>query len=85
MQKIIPFLWFDTEAEQAANFYVSVFKNSKLGKIVWAATSPSPAASALRSTVCFRRVGRTWKIVHEHASVPFCMDGSYRAATDLAP
>ena len=32
-QKITPFLWFDTEAEEAANFYVSIFKNSKIGKI----------------------------------------------------
>jgi predicted 3-demethylubiquinone-9 3-methyltransferase (glyoxalase superfamily) len=33
MQKITPFLWFDDEAEEAANFYVSVFKNSKIGSI----------------------------------------------------
>jgi predicted 3-demethylubiquinone-9 3-methyltransferase (glyoxalase superfamily) len=32
-QKIIPFLWFDKEGEEAAKFYVSVFKNSKLGKV----------------------------------------------------
>ena len=30
MPKITPFLWFDTEAEEAARFYVSVFKNSKI-------------------------------------------------------
>jgi predicted 3-demethylubiquinone-9 3-methyltransferase (glyoxalase superfamily) len=30
MQKITPFLWFDDEAEEATNFYVSVFKNSKV-------------------------------------------------------
>jgi predicted 3-demethylubiquinone-9 3-methyltransferase (glyoxalase superfamily) len=30
MQKITPFLWFDTEAEEAMNLYVSVFKNSKV-------------------------------------------------------
>jgi predicted 3-demethylubiquinone-9 3-methyltransferase (glyoxalase superfamily) len=30
MQKITPFLWFDTQAEAAANFYVSIFKNSKI-------------------------------------------------------
>jgi predicted 3-demethylubiquinone-9 3-methyltransferase (glyoxalase superfamily) len=33
MQKITPFLWFDGEAEEAAKFYVSVFKNSRIGKI----------------------------------------------------
>jgi predicted 3-demethylubiquinone-9 3-methyltransferase (glyoxalase superfamily) len=32
-QKITPFLWFDTQAEEAATFYVSVFKASKLGRI----------------------------------------------------
>ncbi len=33
MQKITPFLWFDGKAEEAANFYVSIFKNSKIGNI----------------------------------------------------
>lgn len=31
MQKITPCLWFDSQAEEAANFYVSIFKNSKIG------------------------------------------------------
>jgi predicted 3-demethylubiquinone-9 3-methyltransferase (glyoxalase superfamily) len=31
--KILPFLWFDTQAEEAANFYTSLFKNSSIGKI----------------------------------------------------
>jgi len=33
MQKITPFLWFDNQAEEAANFYVSIFKNSKIETI----------------------------------------------------
>jgi predicted 3-demethylubiquinone-9 3-methyltransferase (glyoxalase superfamily) len=33
IQKITPFLWFDTQAEEAAKYYVSIFKNAKLGKI----------------------------------------------------
>ena len=33
MQKITPFLWFDGKAEEAMNFYVSVFKNSKIVRI----------------------------------------------------
>jgi len=32
MQKVTPFLWFDDEAEEAAKFYTSIFKNSKIGK-----------------------------------------------------
>src|SRR5436309_14425031 len=33
MQKIMPFLWFDDKAEEAAKFYTSIFKNSKIGKV----------------------------------------------------
>ena len=33
MQKITPFLWYDDKAEEAANFYVSIFKDSKIGDI----------------------------------------------------
>ena len=33
MQKINPFLWFDDKAEEAANFYVSLFKNSKIDDV----------------------------------------------------
>ena len=32
-QKITPFLWFDDKAEEAANFYVSLFNNSKVGRV----------------------------------------------------
>jgi predicted 3-demethylubiquinone-9 3-methyltransferase (glyoxalase superfamily) len=34
MQKITPFLWFDKQAEEAVQFYTSVFKNSKIGRIL---------------------------------------------------
>ncbi len=33
VQTLTPFLWFDDQAEEAANFYVSVFKNSKIGDV----------------------------------------------------
>lgn len=33
LNKITPFLWFDTQAEEAARFYTSVFKNSKIGDV----------------------------------------------------
>jgi ketosteroid isomerase-like protein len=39
----------------------------------------------MRSTLAFRREQGRWKIVHGHSSVPFVMDGSYRAALDLSP
>lgn len=38
MQKITPFLWFDNQAEQAVEFYLSVFKNAKRGEVVRTAT-----------------------------------------------
>jgi PhnB protein len=38
-----------------------------------------------RQTLCFRRIEGEWKITHEHESVPFYMDGSLKAAVDLAP
>jgi ketosteroid isomerase-like protein len=39
----------------------------------------------IRSTLAFRREEGAWRIVHGHSSVPFLMDGSFRAATDLKP
>jgi PhnB protein len=38
-----------------------------------------------RQTLCLRRDADTWKIVHQHQSVPFYRDGSYKAAVDLRP
>ncbi len=38
-----------------------------------------------RETLCLRKLGDEWKIVHEHDSAPFHMDGSFRAAVDLNP
>lgn len=39
----------------------------------------------VRATVCCRKISDKWVIAHEHASVPFYMDGSYRAAVNLKP
>src|SRR5882757_3428331 len=48
MQKITPFLWFDGKAEEAAKFYVSIFKNSKMGKVVRNGDAgPGPKGSVL--------------------------------------
>jgi PhnB protein len=38
-----------------------------------------------RHTLGFRKINGEWKIAHEHESVPFHMDGSYKAAVDLKP
>ena len=51
MQKIHPFLWFDNQAEEAMNFYVSIFKNSKVGKVVrYSDAGPGPKGSAMTAT-----------------------------------
>jgi len=48
MQKIIPFLWFDDNAEEAAKFYTSVFKNSKIKKIGrYTKVGPGPEGSVM--------------------------------------
>ncbi len=50
-----------------------------------ARTSGQEAHVWVRVTVGFRKVDGTWKVTHEHASVPFHMDGSFKAAVDLGP
>lgn len=48
MQKIRPWLWFDTQAEEAANFYVSVFKNSRITDVSrYGEEGPGPAGSVM--------------------------------------
>jgi ketosteroid isomerase-like protein len=44
-----------------------------------------PISFWMRATVCLHRDGGVWRIVHEHTSVPFYMDGSLRPAFDLQP
>ncbi len=48
MQKITPFLWFDHQAEQAMNFYVSIFKNSKILSVThYGQEGPGPAGTVM--------------------------------------
>jgi predicted 3-demethylubiquinone-9 3-methyltransferase (glyoxalase superfamily) len=53
MQKIVPFLWFDGKAEEAAKFYVSIFKNSKVMSV-----TPGPDGTAM--AVTFQLEGQTF-------------------------
>ncbi len=51
MQKITPFLWFDTEAEEAMNHYVSIFKNSKVLSVAhYGEAGPGPNGSVMTAT-----------------------------------
>ena len=48
MQKITPFLWFDNNAEEAANFYTSIFPNSKVGTIArYGESGPGPKGTVM--------------------------------------
>jgi predicted 3-demethylubiquinone-9 3-methyltransferase (glyoxalase superfamily) len=48
MQKITPFLWFNNQAEEATNFYVSVFKNSKIVSITrFGEVGPGPKGTVM--------------------------------------
>jgi predicted 3-demethylubiquinone-9 3-methyltransferase (glyoxalase superfamily) len=63
MQKITPFLWFDDQAEEAAKFYTSIFKNSMVGRILRyggeaAKASGRPVGSVL--TIEFELEGQTF-------------------------
>lgn len=56
-QTITPFLWFNGQAEEAANLYVSVFKNSKIGSVVrYGDAGPGPKGTAM--TVPFQLDGQ---------------------------
>jgi predicted 3-demethylubiquinone-9 3-methyltransferase (glyoxalase superfamily) len=51
MQKLTPFLWFDGKAEEAANFYVSLFKNSKIVSVArYGEAGPGPKGTAMTAT-----------------------------------
>jgi len=57
MQKITPFLWFDNKAEEAAKFYVSIFKNSKIRNVTrYGDTGPGPKGTVM--SVIFQLEGQ---------------------------
>lgn len=57
MQRIAPCLWFDSQAEEAVNFYLSIFKNSKILTITrYGKSGPRPAGSVL--TIKFQLDGQ---------------------------
>ncbi len=58
-QTITPFLWFDTQAEEAANFYTSIFKDSSVDSVTrYSEAGPRPVGSVM--TVAFRLNGQSF-------------------------
>jgi predicted 3-demethylubiquinone-9 3-methyltransferase (glyoxalase superfamily) len=54
MQKITPFLWFDHQAEEAMNFYISIFKNSRITSVTrYGEGGPGPAGEVMTGTFQF--------------------------------
>jgi len=63
VQKIVPSLWFDTEAEEAAKFYTSIFRNSKIGNIArYGSAGPRP--EGLVMTVDFQLDGQDFNAIN---------------------
>jgi Uncharacterized protein conserved in bacteria len=51
MQKVTPFLWFDDQAEEAASFYVSIFRNAKISSIArYGDGGPRPKGTVMTAT-----------------------------------
>src|SRR4030095_7258491 len=70
MQKIVPCLWFDDQAEEAARFYTSIFRNSRVGKIArYGEGGPRPKGTVL--TVKFRLDGQEFLALNGGAQFKF--------------
>ena len=70
MAKITPFLWFDTQAEEAARFYASIFPNSKVGKVSrYGEAGPGPAGSVM--VVEFELDGQPFNALNSGPQFPF--------------
>lgn len=87
MQKITPFLWFDTEAEAAAKFYVSLFKDAKIVSVTrYGEGAPRPADLVM--TVTFELAGQQFIALNGgpefkfNESVSFSVDCADQAEID---
>jgi predicted 3-demethylubiquinone-9 3-methyltransferase (glyoxalase superfamily) len=81
MQKLTPCLWFDTEGEEAATFYTSVFKNSRIVSVThYGAGGPRPAGSVM--TVTFEIDGRPFMALNGGPEFPFTEAISFQVPCD---
>lgn len=81
MPKIKPFLWFDSQAEEAANFYVSVFPNSRVTTIArYNDAGPGPAGSVM--TVEFELDGQPFIALNGGPLFPFTEAVSFTIECD---
>ena len=70
MKRITPFLWFASEAEEAAQFYVSIFPNSKISTVTrYGDAGPGPKGTAM--TVGFELDGEPFVALNGQQQIPF--------------
>ena len=63
MQKITPFLWFDGKAEEAMNFYVSIFRNSRIMSVTrYGKEGPGPKGAVMSAT--FQLAGQDFFVLN---------------------
>jgi predicted 3-demethylubiquinone-9 3-methyltransferase (glyoxalase superfamily) len=76
MPSITPFLWFSGQAEEATNFYVSVFKNSKITDVArYGDAGPGPAGSVM--TVNFELDGQPFMAINAPSDDPPAPSGEF--------
>ncbi|HYH18426.1 MAG TPA: VOC family protein [Azospirillum sp.] len=87
MPKITPFLWFDTQAEEAAHFYVSTFPNSRIGDVLrYGDAGPGPQGSVM--TIAFELDGQPFAALNGgpdfrfNEAISFAVDCADQAAVD---
>jgi predicted 3-demethylubiquinone-9 3-methyltransferase (glyoxalase superfamily) len=81
MQKLVPFLWFDTQAEEAATFYTSVFPNSRIVDVTrYGEAGPGPAGSVM--TVDFELDGQRFVALNGGPEFTFTEAISFQVACE---
>jgi predicted 3-demethylubiquinone-9 3-methyltransferase (glyoxalase superfamily) len=81
MQKIVPSLWFDTEAEEAAEFYVSLFEDSKILDVV-RYPEGGPGEPGTVMVVSFQLMGQEYTAINGGPQFPFTEAVSFEARCD---
>jgi predicted 3-demethylubiquinone-9 3-methyltransferase (glyoxalase superfamily) len=80
-QRITPFLWFDSQAEEAANFYVSIFKNSRVETITRSGDA-GPGAKGSVMTASFTLDGQEFVALNGGPQFPFTEAVSFMVNCD---
>ncbi len=84
MQKITPFLWFDGNAEEAVNFYLSVFKHSKIVSVTrYGEAGPGPKGTVMAAT--FQLEGQEFHAINGGPQFKFTEAISFVVSCETQP